>query len=145
VTIKGTDVLLPVGTLKVVAASTNSISLVETFTRPLIIGYLGFDMAILENGALGPPIPTHAVLEQYARPDARSTRSISLAQDSESMILEYFAVKNAGLQEKIDACRREKGLLHVELADFIQDSRYVEQRRACVGEIFGTTTSNSTH
>jgi hypothetical protein len=135
VTIKGTDMVLPGGTLKVVAASANAISLVETFARPLIIGYLGFDMAILEHGVLGPPIPTHAVLEQHARPAARS---MSLARDTESTILEYFAVKNAALREKIDACRQGQGLAQVERADFIQDPQYVEQRRACVGTIFGT-------
>lgn len=135
VTVNGVDKVLPGGTLKIVGASANSISLVETFARPLVIGYLGFDMAILGNGSLGPPIPTHAVLEQRARPDARS---ISLAKDRESVILEYFALRSAALREKIDACRKGQGLAQVDRSDFIQDPRYVEQRRACVVEIFGT-------
>jgi hypothetical protein len=135
VTVRGAEVLVPGGSLKVIAASANSISLVETFPRPLVIGYLGFDMAILDQGVLGPPIPTHAVLEQRVRPPARV---ISLAQDTESTILEYFAVKSPVLRERIDACRRGKGLAHVERSDFIQDPRHAEERRACVGEIFGT-------
>ena len=53
---------LPGGSVRVVAASANAISLNETFPRPLVIGYLGFDAAITASGDLGPPIPTHAVL-----------------------------------------------------------------------------------
>jgi hypothetical protein len=58
------------GTLKVVAASARSISLEETFERPLVIGYIGFDMRILHEGELGPPIPTHAVLERGVSPQS---------------------------------------------------------------------------
>ena len=64
---------LPGGTVKVVSASARSISLVETFDRPLVIGYMGFDMAIGEDGALGPPIPTHAVLKDEVRPTLNPT------------------------------------------------------------------------
>lgn len=57
--------------LRIVAASARSISLDETFRRPLVIGYLGFDMRILPGGRLGPPFPTHAVLEEGKQPAAR--------------------------------------------------------------------------
>jgi hypothetical protein len=60
--------VLPGGTVKVVSASARSVSLDETFLRPLVIGYLGFDMAIGPYGVLGPPIPTLAVLEGEAQP-----------------------------------------------------------------------------
>jgi hypothetical protein len=36
----------------------------ESFTPPIIFGYLGFDCAIATNGELGAPIPTYAVLAQ---------------------------------------------------------------------------------
>jgi hypothetical protein len=62
--VDGADRFLPGGTVKVVSASADSISLSETFNRPLVIGYLGFDMAIGPDGGLGPPIPTHALLEK---------------------------------------------------------------------------------
>ncbi len=62
--------VLPGATLKLVAASSRSITTSETFIdRPLVIGYLGFDAAIGPGGKLGPPIPTHAVLEQGAVPE----------------------------------------------------------------------------
>ncbi len=56
------DQLAPGGTLKVLAASPRSIALDETLLKPLVIAYLGFDMKIFENGELGPPVPTQAVL-----------------------------------------------------------------------------------
>lgn len=55
--------LLPGGSLRLAAASSRSVSLDETFDPPLILGYLGFDCTILPGGILGPPIPTHAVLD----------------------------------------------------------------------------------
>ncbi len=61
------DQLMPGGTVKVVAASSNSISLDETFLRPVVIGYLGFDMQIRPGGELGPPIPTHAILSREVK------------------------------------------------------------------------------
>jgi hypothetical protein len=59
----GVSGMLPGGTVKIVSASAGSISLSETFARPLVVGYLGFDIPILAGGMLGAPIPTHAVLE----------------------------------------------------------------------------------
>jgi len=65
---------LPGGSVSVVAASANAVTLKEDFPRPLVIGYLGFDVAIGEHGALGPPIPTHAVLtnQQTVVPAAKA-------------------------------------------------------------------------
>ena len=53
---------VPGGTLKVAASSSRSISMNETFPRPLTIGYLAFDLPVLEGGELGPPVPTQALL-----------------------------------------------------------------------------------
>jgi hypothetical protein len=55
---------LPGGSLRIAAASARTIALDETFVPPLIIGYLGFDCEILDNGRLGPPIPTHSHLNK---------------------------------------------------------------------------------
>jgi hypothetical protein len=53
---------LPGGKVKFAAASNRSITFSETFSRPLVIGYVGFDLPILEGGRLGPPISTLAQL-----------------------------------------------------------------------------------
>ncbi len=62
--VDGVDKFMPGGTVKVSAASSNAISLEETFPRPVVIGYVGFDMQIGPRGRLGPPIPTHALLSK---------------------------------------------------------------------------------
>lgn len=63
-TANGQNLLMPGASLRVVAASARSITTAEDFIdRPLVIGYLGFDFPIMDQGALGPPIPTHARLE----------------------------------------------------------------------------------
>ena len=59
----GARELLPGGSLRVTAASSRSITLKERFDPPLVLGYLGFDCAILEGGRIGPAVPTRAVLE----------------------------------------------------------------------------------
>lgn len=66
--INGVDKFLPGGTVKVSAASSNAISLEETFPRPVVIGYVGFDMQIGPRGRLGPPLPTYAVLSKEISP-----------------------------------------------------------------------------
>jgi len=71
--------LMPGGSVKVVAASSNAISLDETFLRPVVIGYLGFDMRIGPGGELGPPIPTHAILSKEVKyPDLSFVSSADL-------------------------------------------------------------------
>lgn len=55
---------LPGGQIKIVTASSRSVTLAETFERPLVLGYVGFDMPILEGGRLGSPISTLAQLNE---------------------------------------------------------------------------------
>ncbi|MEA2711379.1 MAG: hypothetical protein QOF78_3980 [Phycisphaerales bacterium] len=53
-----------IGSVKVASISRRSVSMAETFPRPLVIGYVGFDFPILAEGELGEGIPTRARLEQ---------------------------------------------------------------------------------
>ena len=84
--------LAPGGTVKVVAASSGSITLAEDFARPLVIGYLGFDMAIGPGGVLGPPMPTHAVLERGVSPALRGDIGVRLASTA-AMGSDYQTLK----------------------------------------------------
>jgi hypothetical protein len=75
--------VLPGESIKVVSASSRSITVAEDFIdRPLVIGYLGFDYAILDDGVLGPPIPTHAVVEKQAVPSVKPFFTASHTQIS---------------------------------------------------------------
>lgn len=58
---------LPGGQLQVNWATNRSVSMSETFDRPLVIGYLGFDFPVRENGSLGVPIATLDQLERGAQ------------------------------------------------------------------------------
>ncbi len=62
------DSLVPGGSVRIAAASARSIAMSETFDPPLVIGYLGFDVPIHENGTLGNPIPTHALINGSITP-----------------------------------------------------------------------------
>jgi len=54
---------LPGGTVRLAMASARAVSLVETFARPLVIGYLAFDYEILPGGKLNAPVSTLLRLE----------------------------------------------------------------------------------
>lgn len=64
---------LPGGKVKIASASSRSITLSEEFERPLVIGYVGFDMPILEGGRLGFPISTLAQLNAEKMVATRDT------------------------------------------------------------------------
>jgi hypothetical protein len=51
------------GTLRLTMATSRSVSLTETFKRPLVIGYLASDFRILKDGNLGASAPTLNLLE----------------------------------------------------------------------------------
>jgi hypothetical protein len=94
--VNGVDQVLPGATLKIVAASSRSITTAETFIdRPLVIGYLGFDVAIGPNGILGPPIPTRAVLEQGAVPVG------VFSTVAELILIERQHIEQSGRESKI--------------------------------------------
>jgi len=53
---------IPGVNIKVATATSRLVTLTEEFERPLVIGYIGFDMPILKGGRLGAPISTLAQL-----------------------------------------------------------------------------------
>lgn len=63
---------LPGGKLKIATSSSRSVTLKEAFERPLVIGYVGFDMQILDGGRLGPPISTLTQLTNGASIPSRT-------------------------------------------------------------------------
>ncbi len=67
---------LPGGKVKIATASSRSVTLSEKFERPLVIGYVGFDIPILDGGRLGTPISTLAQLTGSRIVPARDTGSI---------------------------------------------------------------------
>jgi len=54
------------GSIKFVGASESSIGMAESFDRPLVIGYLGFDVPVGPGPTLGKPVPIWSHLEELA-------------------------------------------------------------------------------
>ena len=63
---------VPGGRLKIATATSRAVTMSEKFARPLVIGYVGFDLPILPGGRLGAPISTLAQLMQRRTLPARS-------------------------------------------------------------------------
>jgi len=58
------------GRVRIATASSRSVTMSETFERPLVVGYVGFDMPVYEGGRLGAPISTLEQLREPVRPAA---------------------------------------------------------------------------
>ena len=61
---------LPGGTLRVTASTHRSISMKETFTRPLVIGYHALDFRIESDGRLSAPVSTFSRMSFSKEPPA---------------------------------------------------------------------------
>lgn len=120
----------PGGSLKVVAASSRSISMEETFPKPLAIGYLGFDLAILKDGHLGPPMPTYAVLAN----DEKPRTSITYDEDPSRVCVERWlqGANRPEMQQRVTELSQwwiEKGLPEPNKAPLAIKSREYRSER----------------
>lgn len=84
----------PGGTLQFQSASARSVSLKETFARPLVIGYLALDCRIEAGGRLSPAIPTLQVLNGQQPP--ASAVFTPLQDDANRCIKQLHAWVEAG-------------------------------------------------
>lgn len=86
------------GSLRFVAASASAVSMQESFTEPLVVGYLGFDMRVREGGDLGPPIPTFQVIEMKDEP--LDVAFIGAFTGAESRYLFLFDIASTPIDQK---------------------------------------------
>jgi hypothetical protein len=84
----------PGGSLQFQSASARSVSLKETFPRPLVIGYLALDCRIEAGGRLSPAIPTLQVLAGQVPP--ASVTFTGLQDDANRCIKQLDAWVAAG-------------------------------------------------
>ena len=89
----------PGGAFKVVQASSRTVTMSETFGRPLVVGFLGFDFPVLENGKLGPPLSTRARLGG----DKAPVRIGVLTVPQEEYLMLRQAVEGSNFKEAIYA------------------------------------------
>lgn len=98
----GAPTLLPGGSVRVTAAAGRTIALQDTFDPPLVLGYLGFDCAILAGGGLGPPVATNVVL------DAAMSRDVRVA--SEPFVQTQLAVIDNAVYKLLRERRKDAAL-----------------------------------
>lgn len=72
---------LPGGDIRFGYLADNFVSLNETFPRPLAIGFIGFDVPILEGGLLGVPIATRTRMDDPSAVQPLPTTMGTLSQD----------------------------------------------------------------
>jgi hypothetical protein len=72
----------PGGSIKIASASSRSISMNETFNRPLVIGYLAFEYPILSEGGLGPAVSTFSRLSNQNIIKSPHTNVLTFAYDT---------------------------------------------------------------
>ena len=68
------------GSVRIVHADRHTVSMKQTFDRPLVFGFAGFDVKVLDDGKLSAPIPSFAVLSGSV--DSGDFASIPFADDS---------------------------------------------------------------
>jgi hypothetical protein len=132
--------VLPGGSLRLAAASARSVSLDETLDPPVILGYLGFDCAIYDGGALGPPIPTQAVLDSKLAYEFAQFKAGFVDQTSLfNFVKKAYDTANADRQAAIRAKAVELQLIDasVPAAPFLKElRRKVDPNDRSVGQKF---------
>jgi len=103
------------GTVKLAMATSRSVSLVETFRRPLVIGYLASDYAIEARGKCAAPISTFSMLEGHG---ASAGKTIEYLGCDENCARIRPWIKQGTNQQKLEAWLEMKGGA-IAIADFL--------------------------
>jgi hypothetical protein len=118
------------GTVKLAMATSRSVSLVETFRRPLAIGYLGSDFAIGSGGKCAAAVPTLSVLEGHG-PAAGKTIEYRGCDESCTRIRPW--IKQGTNQQKLETWLEKNGG-GIAIADFLTGD-YAALRQGAVTEL----------
>jgi hypothetical protein len=115
--------------VKIVSASSRSITLDETFTRPVVIGYLAYDRQILPGGELGPPVST------LARVSGRNVLVPNLANfDSAGLITAWYTKDETTRRPAISAWLAAN-FPGVDMATFISQAPYQSEHLRMIQEL----------
>lgn len=112
--------------VRFVGASDSSVGIAESFDRPLVVGYLGFDVPVFEGPILGTPIPTWARIEQAAAVGPPPGPSDLSARERRTKVDEYAL--ESMLQS--DTCR---ALTMMEAITKRLDDPGLDDARAAIG------------
>jgi hypothetical protein len=118
------------GSVKLAMATSRSVSFVETFHRPLVIGYLASDYAILKGGRLATPVPTLNMLEGRPIP---TTRAITYQGCDANCLQIRGWRKVAGNQAKLEDWLKAQGEA-ISISD-LETGDHADLRRRVVKEL----------
>jgi hypothetical protein len=122
------------GSVKLAMATSRSVSFVETFRRPLVIGYLASDYAILKGGMIAAPVPTLNTLEGRAVATGRAIEYQGC--DADCLRIRRW-LKDAGNQAKLEAWLLAKGG-GISISD-LETGDHADLRRRAVTELTDAT------
>src|SRR4051794_34655799 len=94
----GTTATKPGGSIRIAAVSSRSVSMSETFDRPIVIGFLAYDRAIGPGGILGQPRPTLQQMEGTVDPapqPSSSDVSVKFGEDANTRVIRAFIAEPA--------------------------------------------------
>jgi hypothetical protein len=118
------------GTVKLAMATSRSVSLVETFRRPLVIGYLASDFAIAAGGKCGGPVPTQGVLEGHGAPAGKTIEYLGCDENC-ARIRPW--IRQGTNQQKLETWLEKKGG-EIAIADLLTGD-YAGLRQRVVTEL----------
>jgi hypothetical protein len=115
--------------VKIVSATSRSISMDEEFARPVVIGYLAFDRQINWDGTLGPPVST------LVKVSGRKGLTPRIADvDSSGYITAWYTRDQAARAKLIDQWLA-KHYPSVAMSTFISQDEYEEGRLRMIRDL----------
>ncbi len=119
----------PGGAVRLVQASSRAVTIDEDFERPLVLGYLGFDVRVFPDGTVSAPVPSFATVAGGSTA-LEDVRAMSFGEDGNTALLEKF-VEDPANTEKLRAWLAEKGLA-IEPANLLFDAAHKGLRAEAV-------------
>lgn len=89
----------PGASVQLASVSSRAVAMNETFPRPLVIGYLAFDVEILSDGHLGPPLPTHA---RVSGEDLNEPINVTFGADTNTTRIRSWLAADAANRTKLN-------------------------------------------
>jgi hypothetical protein len=119
----------PGGAVRLTQASDRAVTMDEDFERPLVIGYLGFDVRVFPNGTLSAPVPSFATVAEGSTA-LEDVKAVSFGEDKNTALLEKF-VESPANAEALRVWLMNKGL-SLEIANLLYDADRASARAEAV-------------
>jgi hypothetical protein len=120
------------GTVQFVAASGSSVAMRETFDRPLVIGYLGFDVPVYRGGVLGSPVPTFQRLNRTLADAPPPTQVGPLTAEQSRLLISLAALEALVNQDPQASLKVMAGTVRR-----LSDKRFTEVAQQCENALKG--------